>query len=173
MKLRRFTSEGLEVFTRSLREIRQGVRVDLSSHVSDDAITEIIAPEVNVDQNANFGRRFDCAAYLYQVVGDVAGAERDSGMWGWLSALYFDQICPTVGSDNRNVGDLARYVPDRSFRRFYRHLLLGPFLVFKAHRAAPEAIVAVLAGPLHRPGDLAEQLTSRIEIVTNAAIMGA
>jgi hypothetical protein len=52
-------------------------------------------------------------------------------------------------------------------------LLLGPFLVFKAHRNAPEAATAVLAGLLSKPGDLAEQLTSRMEIVTNAAIMGA
>ena len=173
MKVRRFTPEGMTVFTSSLKDLKAGEPVEISSLVVAPAVTEIVVPEVNIDPNATFCSRLDCAKYLHQIMGEIPGAERDAGLWCWMSALYFDQICPPGASGGRNVGDLARYVPDRSFRRFYRHLLLGPFLVVKAHRKAPEAAIAVLAGPLHKPGDLAEQLTSRMEILTNAAIMGA
>jgi hypothetical protein len=50
-------------------------------------------------------------------------------------------------------------------------LLAGPFAIYRAHRDDPKRALAVLAGPLHQPGDVAEQLAARQEIVTNRAAM--
>ena len=57
------------------------------------------------------------------------------------------------------------------YRKYYRHLVAGPYLIYRAHRDNPSRVLAVLAGPVNQPGDIAEQLASRQEIVTNKAAM--
>jgi hypothetical protein len=67
---------------------------------------------------------------------------------------------------------LVRWIPEvNNFQRYYRHLLAGPYRIFRAHRDDPERALALLCGPLDKPGDIVEQLASRQEIVTNKAIM--
>jgi hypothetical protein len=58
-------------------------------------------------------------------------------------------------------------------QRFYRHLLLGPFLVVRAHHDNPERAAAFLKQPLWKPGEIVEQLASRKELVTNRAVAEA
>ena len=55
--------------------------------------------------------------------------------------------------------------------QYYRHLVAGPYWIYRAHRDKPSRVLAVLAGSVDQPGDIAEQLASRQEIVTNKAAM--
>jgi hypothetical protein len=57
-----------------------------------------------------------------------------------------------------------------NYQKFYRHLLVGPFLIVRAHRDAPDRAIAMLCNPLWKPGEIAEQLASRKELVTNRAV---
>jgi hypothetical protein len=99
--------------------------------------------------------------------------ERDAGLWGWLSLYYFDQVCPKDVNGHRKVRERARYIPAVSdFRKYYRHLLAGPYRVYRAHRLAPDNALVLLCGPLHRPGEIVEQLIARQEIVTNPNAVG-
>ena len=43
----------------------------------------------------------------------------------------------------------------------------------RTHRDTPERALAVLCQPLHKPGDIVEQLASRQELVTNRAFIAA
>jgi hypothetical protein len=70
--------------------------------------------------------------------------------------------------------DEARLVPRLdNYQRFYRHLLLGPYLIVRAHRDRPERAIAMLCNPLWQPGEIAEQLASRKELVTNRGVAEA
>jgi hypothetical protein len=59
------------------------------------------------------------------------------------------------------------------FRRYYRHLLAGPYRVFKAHRDDPNRTLALLCGPLHQISDVYLELAQRQELVTNPAVVAA
>ena len=98
--------------------------------------------------------------------------QRDLGFWAWLTVALFNQVCPLRPDGTRPSKERVRYVPDFSdWRRYYRHLLASPWSIYRAHRDAPQNVMAVLCEPLDRPGDVVEQLTSRQELVSNPAVM--
>ena len=116
----------------------------------------------------------EAARYLDAVLAGVTGCdvERDIGLWTWLTLLYFDEVCPKDGNGRRKVYDRARYVPAvTNFRKSYRHLLAGPYRVFRAHRDEPSRALVLLCGPLNKPGEIVEQFVARQEIITNPHIV--
>ena len=64
------------------------------------------------------------------------------------------------------------WVPQiRDYRRYYRHLLAGPYRIYRAHRAQPENAWSLLGGPFGSHGEVVEQFASRLEIVTNRGLI--
>lgn len=174
MKLRRLTNTGVEDFTAWLGRLKETPVLDPPLRLlTDDATSEPFLPEVEVEQQA-FANRFDAAKYLAEklAVPGTVNIERDVGLWAWLTLFYFDQLCPKRADGIRKPRELARYiVAAGNFQRIYRHLLLGPFLIFRAHENDPEVAMAVLGSTLDKPGDVVEQLASRQEFITNPNIM--
>ena len=119
---------------------------------------------------AQFPTRLAVAEHLYNLLDQagLTGLDSDQGLWTWLSAFYFEQLCPP----NRGPGERARWVPAiNDFRSYYRHLLAGPYQIYRAHRDDPLRAMVLLATPPHLPGDVVEQLASRQEFVTNSTVM--
>jgi hypothetical protein len=133
------------------------------------------ALEVNIDIEATtFPNRLEAAHYLDSKLSDsgLKNIERDRELWAWLSLFYFDILCPADGHGCRKPGEIARWIPQpQNYLRYYRHLLAGPYRIFRAHRDCPERALALLGGPLDRPGEIVEQFASRQEIVTNRAVI--
>jgi len=174
VKLRRFNEEGLNRLGSFLDALRTGdSATDPDVLLRDETITEPVRPEVDIEQQS-FRDRWAVGAYLNDKLGDagIKKLEHDRGIWAWLSIFYFDQLCPLDANNKRKPGERARWIPATDdFRKYYRHLLAGPFLLYRAYRRHPEYIRALLCTPPHSPGDIVEQLASRQEIVTNAAVM--
>ena len=125
-------------------------------------------------ENLPFENRFAAAKYLHERFRDprLQGIEDDPGIWAWLSLLYFEQLCRADENGNYRPGDMARWIPENdNFRKYYRHLLRGPFSIYKTHQDRPERALALLCGPLGEPGDVVEQLAARQELVTNSGVM--
>lgn len=168
MKLRRFTEVGISRFddfrASSLRAADQ-----LHEILHDDACSERVRADIEVEQQG-LPTRFAVGEHLYGLFDGVAapGVDIDVGTWTWLSAFYFEQLCPQGSSP----GAQARWVPTvDDYRKYYRHLLAGPYLIYRAHSDNPHRAMALLATPPHQPGDIVEQLASRQEQVTNPSVM--
>lgn len=93
-----------------------------------------------------------------------------TGLWSHLNAERNGLMeppkrgerCPYLGLLRRfQEADIA------NFQRYYRHLLAGPWRIFRTHRDDPASALVVLCQPLHMPGDIVEQIVSRHELVTN------
>jgi len=143
--------------------------------LTDEAMSEPVQPESQIEQ-LNFSNRFEAANYLNEKLAEagIANLERDKGLWAWLSLFYFDQLCPLDENGLRKPGERARWIlAVGDYRKYYRHLLAGPFRIYRAHRDNPDRAFALLCTPLNRPGDIVEQLASRQELVTNSAVMEA
>lgn len=175
MRLGQLREAGLDLFADYLARAKMGESQTPPFHLLSDADSSVaFSDDIEIDPQRGFPNRMACASYLDSVLeGLPPGADRDVGMWAWLSLLYFDQLCPTGKNGQRKIGEQARYIPaPNAFQRFYRHLLLGPYLVFRAHRDCPTTAGALLASSLDAPGDIVEQLASRQELVSNPAVMG-
>ena len=166
MKLRKLNESGTEEFER-FRNTQPRDESALSSIVSDARFSEEIGVEIAVRQQA-FETRFEVGKYLDGLFSGAEDLDKDKGLWTWLAAFYFEQLCPP-GS---RPGENARWVPAvGDFRKYYRHLLAGPYQIYRAYRENPLRALALLATPPHRPGDIVEQLASRQELVTNKSVI--
>ncbi|MCU0786235.1 MAG: hypothetical protein MUF81_19745 [Verrucomicrobia bacterium] len=173
MKLRRFNRDGIAAFSdyRARLTLEPTLEPPLEL-LEDPALTEPLAGDVAV-QARKFANRLEAGRFFNELMdaAKVQLPERDQGLWTWLTLFYFDEVCPADGNGRRTPKDEARLIPLLdNHQRFYRHLLVGPFLIVRAHRAQPERAIAMLCNPLWEPGEIAEQLASRKELVTNHAV---
>jgi len=140
--------------------------------LTDPALSDPVSGEVEVPPR-RFRNRLEAGQFLNELMdaAKIQLPERNRGLWTWLTLFYFDEVCPADGNGRRNPQDEARLIPLLdNHQRFYRHLLVGPFLIVRAHRNQPERAIAMLCNPLWKPGEIAEQLASRKELVTNHAV---
>lgn len=152
MKLRRLTSAGVDDFSAWVGRLNETPTLGPPLRLlADNATSELIQPDIDIEQQA-FTNRFDAARYLAEklTVPGVVNLERDVGLWAWLTLFYFDQLCPQRADGTRKVRALSNYIPEVGMsRRYYRHLLMGPTLMYSAHIRDPECLRALLYGPLH------------------------
>lgn len=175
MRLRRFNDAGLDRFEAFLAAAAAGAPTDLPTQIAarPDLSEELPgAPEVDP---ARLGTtRLQAATYLDALL-ELAGVDdpqRDTALWAWLSAYCFDLVCPRDGRGRHRPGAKPRYVPVSDSRRIYRHRLLGPYLIFRAHRDDPSRALCLLSQPLLRPGRLVERFAARPRLVACPAAVG-
>lgn len=176
MKLRRLTQGGIDRLHEFLNSLVTGNPQSYPDKILTDPMTsEEVDSGVDIEKRT-FGNRFNAAKYLNRKLSVISIADLygDVGLWAWLSLFYFDELCPSNMEGKRQPKDRARYIPEvTNWRKYYRHLLAGPYRVYQAHNDDPDRAMSLLRGPLDKPGDIVEQLTSRQEIVTNKGIIEA
>lgn len=174
MRLRRFNKNGIALFREYLVKLSNDPKLSPPEELlTDEAGTDLISGDI--DENKKFDRRFDAGEFFSTLI-DCAGIklpDKDTGLWAWLALLFFDQVCPKDGHGNRKPRDMSRLIPQLdNYQRFYRHLFLGPFLIYKAHKDDPQRALALLCGKLEKPGEIVETFASRKELVTNRGVVG-
>ncbi len=174
MKVARLNESGIATFAGWLETLKQGGSVQAPmSLLTNPAATESLAVQVEIEQRT-FTTRLEAAEYLFSrfAAAGLTDVDRDRGLWAWLSLFYFDSVCPVGKGGIRKPGAQPRHIPEPgNFRRYYRHLLGGPYRIYRAHRDNPKRAMALLCQPVNLPGDVVEQLASRQEVVTNPGIL--
>jgi hypothetical protein len=173
VRLRRFNKDGVAAFaTYRGRLALEPTLLPPLEFLEDLALAELLPGDVDVTPRS-FANRLEAGQFLNELLDKarVHMPERDQGLWTWLTLFYFDEVCPADAGGRRNPMDEARLIAQvDNFQRFYRHLLLGPYLIVRAHMDNPERAIAFLCKPLDEPGEIVEQLASRKELVTNRAV---
>ena len=174
MKIARLNESGIATFAGWLETLKQGGSVQApTSLLGNPAATVPLAVQVEIEQRT-FATRLEAAEYLFSrfTAAGLTDVDRDRGLWAWLSLFYFDSVCPVGKSGVRKPGAQPRHIPEPgNFQRYYRHLLGGPYRIYRAHRDDPRRAMALLCQPMDLPGDVVEQLASRQEVVTNPGIL--
>lgn len=171
--VRRLNQYGIDRLVEFLRALDTTPADRPSELLAAPEFSDPFEPRVVVEERT-FGTRFDVAEYLFArfEAAGATGFENDRGLWAWLALFYFDTLCPPDRKKRRNPGALARWVPDSNFKRYYRHLLAGPYRIYRAYRREPEVARGLLCTPPNVMGEIVEQIASRQELVTNRAVMG-
>lgn len=174
MKLGRLTPAGMQRFSDFLDQLHTDGSVPLPEQIlSLPGYFEVIDEETEVIPH-KFKSRWEAARYLNSLlsVPGLVDPEHDVELWAALSAFYFDLLCPKDKAGNRKIHQRARYIPEpRNYKRYYRHLLLGPYLIYRAHADQPERTMALLCGPLHFRPDVEEQIAANSELISNSAVV--
>jgi len=174
MKLGRLTMLGMERFSAFLDELKINPAAEFPRDLlSFPAYFETIDDEIEVMQY-KFKTRWDAAKYLNSLVSSsgITDAERDTPLWVGLTAFYFDVLCPADNTGNRKPRERAAYIPEpENYKRYYRHLLLGPYLIYRAHSDNPERAMGLLCKPPHVITDVEAQIAAYQELITNPAVV--
>ena len=173
MVIRSFNPNGVRAFKEHLDDVRSGTTTSAPVDLLEmDSLSAVIPGEILVPDWA-FPTRFSLGRALYDLFSKpgLRSYHDQAGVYSWLSAKFFDELCPDTGT-GRKPGEAARWILEEDdFRRYYRHLLAGPERIYRTHADDPQVTMAVLAQPPHRPGDLAEQLSARQERISNRTVM--
>lgn len=174
MKVRRLTPDGVAKFAEFLNLLEhEPTRMVPTQMIEDPECSEVVAKPTEI-QSRTFGNRYAAAQYLEETLSNIgiADVESDVGLWSWLTLLFFEELCPKNKEGERNLRERPAYIPEpQNYTRYYRHLLLGPYKIFRAHRDDPKRAMALLCQPLHIIADIVGQLAAYQEIVSNKAVV--
>lgn len=172
--LRLFNNDGIIEFERVIGEIRSE---NLNS-VPEDLIfgqqfTDLFEPELIIE-NIDVKNKSDLVSYL---VSKLALRENkhlyfDKGLWTWLTAFYFESICPVAGNGYRKVNENAFYVlkDPKNYTKYYRHLLAYPS---RLNAELGDSSKIFLVGSFNKRGEITEQFGAYQEIALNKGILDA
>jgi hypothetical protein len=174
MNLHRLNEAGVQQFLDFLVLLRaEPTRQIPITLLTDETFSEQIEPAISINQPL-FSNRYSLAAFVYEhlLQARIQDSEKDVGMWCWLALYLFDSICPANSEGARKVREVAAYIPEpANFRRYYRHLVLGPYLIYRTHSDQPERAFGLLCKAPHTIDDIVGQLAARQEFVTNPGIV--
>jgi len=170
--LRTFNEAGISEFRLHLERVRTGVAESVPHDLLfNDSTSTPTNPEVEVDQ-ISLSSKLEAAQYLSRLIKPLNDPFYDVGLWTWLSAFFFDSVCPRELDGTRKPKADYRHIlqAGRDWWHFYRHLLAGPVRTYHFHG---ETAKLLLSGPLHKLGDFVEQLASRQEVAANRNLIEA
>lgn len=170
--VRQLTELGIASFTEYLKRLNNGEKVDPPMHLLiEPESSEALLATVEIEP-IRLETKLHAAKYLKGMLLGLDKSEVDNnvGLWSWLSLHYFDQVCPPAANRNRSPGEVARHVLSRHAQKYYRHLLAGPYRLLAHHG---ETARVFLYNPLPQHGDFSEQLASRMQIISNRALIAA
>lgn len=175
--VRALNEEGIRQFGDYIDRLAGGAVEALPVQLLTDPRTSVAIRGQGKVDNRTFANRLDAAKYLSDALRNVDRQEVDTnhGLWTWLALFYFDQLCPPKLGGTREPGEKHRYIlpkldSDEHFRHYYRHLLAGPFRIYRLHG---ESARLLLHPPVYTHGDFSEQLASRMEFITNRGLIQA
>jgi hypothetical protein len=172
--VRQLTDDGIQAFGEWLRAGARG-------SVPNDLLTDLkyaralgqiaLAPK-------HFKDRFEFGSYLVESLQslDSRAISFDRGLWGWLAAFFFDQLCPPNSDGSRTLRKEYVYIPSQT-RIYYRHLVRTPWYLVHAHGEACRFLLinprADDLAPLSRQAYLLDQLAARQFVIASPTLIAA
>ncbi len=172
--IRTFNEAGLNEFEHIISEIRNN---NLNTIPEDLLINEnyssVYEPIINIEK-VEYKNKNELVPYVVNHLNLQTNKHMyfDKGLWTWLSAFYFDNICPVEGNGKRKVKETAFYIlrDPKNYTKFYRHLLAYPARIFSELDKSSRIF---LIGNFTKRGEITEQFGAYQEIALNKGILDA
>jgi len=172
--------DAIEQFSVWLNRAKMGEVLDPPLHlISGDA--EGYSSTIEIDKTRTFRRRWDVAEYYRSVFGNRSDWNRfltDRGSLVACTIIHFSSLCKRkpdgtweIRKDTKAADpedQFPNYIPLSGERRFYRHRIRGPMVVFDV---GGEHSRAMLYGPAYQHGDFMEQMTGRPDLFLTPSII--
>ncbi|HUW88071.1 MAG TPA: hypothetical protein VMW30_06830 [Candidatus Paceibacterota bacterium] len=175
LEMRKFGEEGSKKYVELLRTRPLDLFEKLETLVADPSLSEDLGMSLIWHPVRT---RLDLAKTLWELFGFEKPLEREAGnrlVWNWLSAALFQTL---VGSDMNYVQkkrdeEIERWVLTESSRSYHRHLVSGPFFVFRNNWPDTDHALCQLAEsnspikgvpPVLIFGEVAERISGKREL---------
>lgn len=173
-QLHRLTDAGIARFQQFLDSQKTSEAEAFDADLLVDSAYAVVAGDgPDVPDECSFKTRFDAASGVDPIItaAKLEDASLDRGVWCWLSWHWFESLCATNKSGQRDPKGSERWVLNLDYKRYYRHLLAGPWWVYNAHRDDPERARSLLFTDVDKPGELVGQIAAYQEFVSNPGLV--
>jgi hypothetical protein len=174
ISIRTFNEEGLNEFERLINEIRNSTIKNIPEDLLfNEHYSSAHEPIINIEK-VDYKNKNELIPFIVEKLNLRANKHLyfDKGLWSWLAALYFDNICPADGNGKRKVNETAFYIlrDPKNYTKFYRHLLAYPSRIYSE---LDESSKIFLIGSFSKRGEITEQFGAYQEIALNKGILDA
>jgi len=185
--LRTFTPAGMIEFQRRWNIASdEGSRLDVEDMLEHKTWTRFIAEDAVVDFR-EFSDRRQCGEYFVSLFNSIQESLKTASidpavsveLWAWLSAFWSDWLQQKDGAplrlSNGSLGEKSRWIFEpTNRRRYYRHLLAGPYLIFAANQDQPQRAQILLYNDVVNPNTRwVETICGSEEVIFNKRLLGA
>ncbi len=170
--MRALNNTGIERFREYLAGLRDNARGDPPRELLEHPVhTAELLADVWIERR-DFPHRLALGEYLCEILAPlrVEDTDRNKGLWTWLSLFLFDQVCPAGPAGARRPGQDYRHIPDFGYRYRYRHLLYGPYQVYRRHG---NDSMLLLSGPTHTANRIYLEIAGRQDLIANRGVIEA
>jgi hypothetical protein len=173
--LHHFKNEGIDAFLRWLRMGAPGtVPRDL---LYDSKFAEPLG-DIEMAGDVEYRSRYEFGCRLSELLSpfDRREISYDRGLWTWLAAWYFEQLCPRNEIGSRSLRKEYVYVLSEA-RLYYRHLVRTPWFLISTHGEAARFLLlparAESSAPLSHQSYLLDQLAARQFVIASPTLIAA
>lgn len=172
--LRIFNQKGIDRFRHIVDKLQVNPEENIDlGWIYRDSLTDVSNSSITLPE-IKFNSKLESAKFLHKTIVELPMKDKfyNQGLWAWLSAFFFDTVCPESTTGKRKPGKAYRHIPpkNRSWRTIHRHLLAGPVRIYDLHK---KDIKIIFHAPVHELGDFMEQLASRQEIASSLGVLKA
>jgi hypothetical protein len=170
--VRSLNRPGIERLRSYLAQLRAGgVLPPPLDLLEDTAFSNELPVEIVLDSRP-FSSRFKLGRHLAERLAPLGSeiTDRDVGLWAWLSLSMFEQVCPPDAKGVRYPGQDYRHIPEFGYRHRHRHLLFGPYQVYRRHDVRS---ILLLSGPVDSESGLYHEIASRQDLIANRGVIDA
>lgn len=169
----RFTSKGLDEF---VKWIRAGAQGEVPRELLEDISFAEQLPGQREAPSEQFPDRYVFGQALAKLLKDFdqQSVSFDRGLWSWLAARYFEQLCPRDAEGKRALRKEYVYALSES-RIYYRHLVRAPWYLVTTHGDRCRFLLVARSGdpaPLSRQSYLLDQLAARQFVISSPGLIG-
>lgn len=176
MILGKLTDLGIEYFIKFLSDIRSGSNPEYPHYIFENEKYSIPYGDGETEINCKvFDTKLDLVQEIDTILKnpDRKDVESDTHLWAWFALFYFDSIAKKNDKgeyvlDSDNIG----FIPNTTlWNRYYRHKILGPYLIYKMHHNHIQETYPLLKTPPYTHGELMENVSGSQKLVSNRTVM--
>lgn len=172
VSIRKFNEKGITAFEQAISQLRIGeTNVIDENLLFHEDLSETFEPVINISKGS-FKTKKELVQYLCESLNLKSNRELyyDSELWTWLSAYFFDTLCPADSNGKRKVKENAFYIlqDPKHYNKFYRHLLAH---FCRLYNELGESSKIFLIGDFSKRGEMTEQFGAYQEICLNKGII--
>jgi len=186
--LRTFTPAGMSEFQKRWSSASEaGTSLDVQDMLEHVNWTRVVATEAVIEFR-EFANRRKCGEYFVELFSSVQESLKAASidpavsveLWTWLSACWCEWLQQKDGkplrlSNGGTLGERSRWIFEpTNRRRYYRHLLAGPYLILVTNQDNPQRVQILLYNDVVNPNTRwVETICGSEEVIFNKQLLGA
>lgn len=167
-----FTTIGNKEFSGYIQNLKTNGDTPVPTHIlSQSPFSMAFKPEIEIE-NTIFETRYEFGAYLNSLFETIPrnALMKNEGLWNWLALFYIDQLIPVNSRGGREMGEVARYVYNPRYTKYYLHLVAATWDLYTKFG---EDSKLFLFTPINKINKFIRELAARQNMITNKNLIRA